>query len=765
MPDDILQQFAQHLHRLIQQHVAAKPGPFRLIELAPTLLKTETDQAPALVFWANRESFFAGGLLYLPRTVSDTSLAQGKQLTRALGLNSFHTWDAAEIAAWSVDPDKAHPLWTSAVPAADLNSPESLRIVIGQLLADIQQRFFNEQLNLPRLSEAYLANLLQLAFDELLAELPVVNPKIASRQQLIDSLLRRLVQILALAAEGTLPRVTSVEALIEQLDAATGNLPAALASSLSFPHDPVSFHGSAARRLQHLTVRLSQLGQELRPLLANALEILQPLWAKQLQHYPAPPLPEGDAQLLLLFAESIPDEELCVAQIGNHGLLAAHALLRHLRGLPLPSLQLYDPLRLTPPHATGRIAGTLTGTLRPAAADLQMLKARLRCSWPNRNLTLATSAPRWHWHLLHLAGLLAPPARLNLALPADWLTDKHSETLYTLLSERLELCSVTAVDEAWHHVSWSTEIDNTSTHLISRDGKESTLQTEGNPPLALLRLRLLLPAPLARLVERGELQLYDDIAPLSATAVRLFLRSTPGKTLWRLLSGKATLPGEERLLAACRTYGVPLPRPEMLTALAKLARQTPAPTSLPIDHAVADWLGDACLDVASVVPSATAGKQENGSDADALIITEATGDGILRFPEDFLYDVPESQRLHFAATLPLHMVDSFFGNITLESATGERIEVEGEATARALVLATSLGERPLALPSANRQTEGILERYANHLHQLRTALETTAAAHNPDRIQDTVNRIWSDLPVPPWDLLRHHLPQATKVVV
>uniref|UniRef100_UPI0026E95BC0 hypothetical protein n=1 Tax=Malonomonas rubra TaxID=57040 RepID=UPI0026E95BC0 len=693
------------------------------------------------------------------------SLKQGEKLATALGLNTFHTWDATEIKAWAVAPDRMEPLWIHTAPAEDLNTPETFQILIGKLLADIQQRFFNDQLNLPRLSAVYIANLLQTAFDEIHADLPRVNSGTSSSQQLTDSLLRRLIQVLALVAEAELPRIASMATLIEQLDAATEQLPKALASSLGIRHDPARFQGSAARRLQHLAVLLSQFGNALRPLLADTLEILKPGWAKRLQHYPAPTLPDGDAPLLLVFADSIPDNEPFIAQIGAGGILACDVLLRYLRELPPPSLQLSDPLRLAPPLAIGRIVGTLAVSQRSTAAEVRMLKARLRSSWPNRNLTLATSAPLWHWHLLHLAGLLSPPARLSLALPADWLSDKNIEALYTLLSERLCLSSVAVHDESWHHVIWTAGTDSGPVRLRSRDGRESTLQADGYPSLTRLRVALLLPAPLTRLVERGELQLYDDINGLSPTAARLFLRSTPGKVLWQLLLGKQALPGEEKLLAACCAHGIPLPRPEMLSALAKLARQYPAPTSLQIDHEVADWLGNSCLQVSAEPRSATSHRLVNDADTDAMIIAAATRDGILRFPEDFLYNVPETQRLNFTATPPLQVIDTFFDSITLEASSGEQLHVEGEATARALVLATSLGERPLALPTSSWQTENILERYASHLYQLRSALETAAAACGSEHVQVIVDRIWGSLPVPPWDLLQRHLPQTTKVVV
>lgn len=767
MPDDILLQFSRHLHRCYNQTLTERPGPFRAIELSPPQLTGFPEQnAPCLVFWANRESFFAGGLLLLPKAVTEQVLDDGRMSAQGLGLQTFYTWEATGIAAWAATSEQSYPLWTLDTPSTAMNGAEPFKALADQVLTEIQNRFFLDHPGLPRLTPAYLANLLHAAFAALLTELPASNPRLSDQGALTNSLLRRFMQLVVLADNNLLPRPAPGSAYTDQLDATSQSLPKALCRLLIDTHDPVLFQDGAARRLQHLALLLSQFDHTaLRAGLAEAIAILQPHWANRLGLQPLPPLPAGSAPLVALYAKQLPEDEPVFSDIGPAGILALHATMRHLRALELPMRPLDDPMLLLPPQQAVRIAGTLSDTRQPSGAEIRTLKTRLRGSWPNRNLSLPPSAPHWHWQLVHLVGLLPESASLSLRLPDDWLHDRDAEHLYALISERLSLQSVFADEGNTQLLQLTTAQGNQATTICTRDGRELQLTGENNPELPRLRLALSLPAPLLQLVERGELRLYPEHEGLSAPAVKLFLRSTPGRTLWQRLQGKRNLPSGERLLAACRAHGIPLPRTELLEALDRLARSKTAPTPPMIDSELADWLGSDCLQLEQVRRAAQKLTEQGNETADTAIIEEATRSGVLRFPEDFLYNTPEAQRRHFPACTQLKETDRFFDCITLTTDDGNSLEVAGEASARALILASQLDKRPLQLPEGEQQTAEILERYAVHLKQLRTELEKAVAARGITPIRPTVERIWDSLPVPPRASLTEHLPQAMQDMV
>ncbi len=766
MTDNILYQFARHLHTCCQQELAQRPGPFRQVELSPPLLECEHDCIAVLVFWANKDSFFSGGVLLLPRTGSTTTAVNGQRIAQALGLSTYHTWDDAGIAAWPAETQQnPDALWSRKAPSAGMTAPDEFRTAVGQLLIDIQQRFFTEQHRLPRLSTSYLANLLQTAFVQIFEHLQVTNPRLADNpQQLSNSLLRRFMQILNLSAIGNLS-VTTPEQLPEQLDAACGQLSPTLTASLVAAQDSTRFHEEAARRLHLLAVRLTQFGSELSPLILPTLECLIPVWANRLSQRPLPPAPPGVEPMLLLFPDHVPAGEPVAAEIGPTGMLAVTATWRQLVSDVSAPRQCHDPLLLVAPLAVGRVVGTLGATQRPAAAAVHALNARLRISWPNRNLALPASTPLWHWHLLHVIGLLPASAKLSLSLPGDWLTDSHAPALFALLTERFAPQNIAVQGDGWHQVTLAAASDSTTLCLRTEDGREKSLETGDTFPLDRLRLELLLPQPLAELVEQGDLRLYENGDLLPASAVDLFLHSTPGRMLWHLLQSRRALPHANRALSACCQHGIPLPRTQMLAALAKLATAKAPLNPRQVDREIADWLGPGCLSVAKKKASPLRNRSSMDDNHDTRIAAAATADGILMFPEDYLYNVPQTRRLHFEACDPLHIVENFFDTMTLETDDGDRLQVNGTATAHALVMATALGKRTMELPLDPATTEEILNRYILHLLHVRANLEKSVATLRGDNIMPTIDRIWKTLPVPPWALIKMHFPQVTEDMV
>jgi hypothetical protein len=764
MTHDVLNHFARHLQSCFQQEFARRPGPFRQVELSPVLLDADDTPAPLLVFWVNRESFFAGAILQFPMNTPGRPGACESHRARALGLTDYYTWGSDGIALWRDTAEQTTPLWALPVSAEVLAAPEDCHAIVHRLLEEMHQRFFTAQAALPCLSPLYLANLLHAAYGQLLPALLAVNPSTGDRKdQVINPLLRRFAQLTTLAWNGRLPTAVTPENLPAALTDAVHHLNTPQTVKQTSQDESLLFQGEATRLLHNLTLRLHQFGPDLRPHLATALEKLFPVWARQLGAEPLPPAIASDTPLLLINPDVYQADPYIAVEVAPPGLLAAAAAIRQLRTDTSAPQQHSDPLTLTPPLPIRRVTGSLIETRRPATGEAHELNARLRLSWPNRNLSFLASTPMWVWHLVHLIGTVPVATRFDLHLPADWLSAPHGERVYALLTERFVLRRITIRTDGLHHVAFASEEDQAPIEVIAAEGIHRTIEPgDDSLSLARLRLALLLPEPLMQLFECGDLALLEANAPPpSPAAIALFLRSTPGRTLWRLLQSKTALPTADRAATECIRHGIPLPRQEMLQALSSLARQKPPVTRATIDRDVTDWLGSDSMVHVKSVRTTTVDIPPEPAD-DAAIVIAASRDGILRFPEDFLYAVPQSERSKFPACAPLTIVETFFEVTTLATSEGDRLQVSDPATASALLLATSIGKRAIELPQPGKPTIDMLQRYSAHLHQLREALAKEAAAQNTAAVAATVDRIWKTLPVPPWTLVREHLPPNTQ---
>jgi len=622
------------------------------------------------------------------------------------------------------------------------------------------------------LSALYLANLLHATFQQLLPAVQAANPNLKSSQdQTTNSLLLKFMQLCTMAWSANLPTGISPDDLADVLDLASHEQPTALAATLLARSTPVKFGGEAARLLHKLTLQLHQFGPSLRPHITAAVNHLWPiwakqsgciLWAKQSGCIPLPILPDTGIPSLLLYPDHYPTNAAVAVEVAAPGLLAVTATLRHLQAAADAPQQCADPLSLVAPLNVQQVAGALMDSRPATVAEAHEFNARLRISWPNRNLALKSGTPVWAWQLLHLIGLSPSTARFNLFLPADWLQTPFSEQLYLLLVERFALQSIIVDPRGRHQVEFAAAQEMTQLDLVPLSGIKRRIETESPLPYAALRLTLLLSDPLLQLFDRGDLALLDVTKPdPDPAAIGLFLRSTPGRTLWQLLQPKRTLPPTARAVTDCRRHGIPLPRAEMLQALAKLADKRPATTQANLDREIADWLGTACM-VSPPAPMSSRTDQRPSVVDDATIAAAATRDGILRFPADFLYDIPQAERARFSAGGPLKIVETFFDAITLSTTDGASLQVNHINTARALLLATSIKNgNEIELPHSGRLTESLLQRYGAHLHQLRTALIKAAAAHHAADVDATVERIWTSLPVPPWALITEHLPPTS----
>ena len=109
-----LHQFAQQLAIWTELIIENGRTPFRRVDLYPEIHTARGILRPPLVFWINRQSMMAGGILLLPEQDLETELKHGCSCCAALGLQHFVTWENKQVRIWQCGSD-GHPFGNTAM--------------------------------------------------------------------------------------------------------------------------------------------------------------------------------------------------------------------------------------------------------------------------------------------------------------------------------------------------------------------------------------------------------------------------------------------------------------------------------------------------------------------------------------------------------------------------------------------------------------------------------------------------------------------------
>ncbi len=747
MSQDPLQQFARQLHAWSIEELLKKPGPFRTAELFPALLgNAETITAP-VVFWVNRESHLAGGVILLPKKDPIGVLDSGREICAALGLDCYYTWAVGEVSAWRVDHDPGRQ-WSEPLPSATMQDESSFREVLTLLLENMQNHFFKNQRQLPILSAPYLTNLLHNCIE---SSLPTISQSTEAGQRNITDV---VLQLVTLCSQNLLPPKTSPDNLLNDLKSASELLPTPLAAVLNHPDVPLPLPEYVVIKLHHLYQRLRQHGPELLPFIPATVQRLLRFWSTTNNLCPLPTaLKKTDSTLIIAPDRYHPEMSVSI-EVGVQPLITATALLRQLQSPDRrhPS-QFTDLLEIQVPITIGAVIGTLDNRSIATATEQKRMNALLRYSWPNRQLKLATKSPHWAWRAVHLIGLLQGTPQGSLNLPADWLWKPYGEQFFALLVERVALSKISQTENDQVCIEFNRSTINQVT-IVSFANSNRVLDLQSMTRTTLL-LALSLPTDIYDLIRNGELKPATDEIQASA-AIELFLRSSIGRGLWQILAPGKPSPDKTKMLAKIIQSGLPLPGEQTLEALAQLAKKCDQPDTATIDRELEVWLGSACLSVTAPCfkSSARATRPRPEHDSATAIVDKLIQSGdILCFPQDYLYKIPEKSRALYSITGRLKISETFFNTVTLLSPEGESMQVEGVTTARSLELISTVQHAEIELPVDEQQVSIILERYLSDLLNLqRTVLQLTANSGS-NSTTSLADQVWDLLPVPPRDLL------------
>lgn len=770
---DTLRQFTEQLSHWAESLISRGRSPLRKVETFPSLLTAKGEQRPPLLFWINRDSCMAGGVVLFPAENDAAAMEMGHYCAQALGLRYFITWTRSEVSFWD---DETPPRLRKQLPLAKGNktSTRDFQEALQLLLEEIKLLAVLAAVPPPELSACYLANMWRttlLAAEPLLSE----HYRIARSEErltkgdipgqlAVGKGFLTLVRLLALSHYGLLPTEIQPRLLEEEVRRVLPTLPPGLRQALAMRDTELALPEPVAVRYHLLFRRLTQLrpASDLQRC-CQALALLLAQENRRMGGY-APPFPvPAKAATLLLNPDRVYKTVGPTLEFASAPLLAGLALQRNLCGQPAieQTVSLWQaPEGFVPSH----ISGTLVDQRLPASERRNHFLALLRRSWPNRRFRLPVATPAWIWQLLHLLGLAAAKATIELRLPSGWLASNYGLTVLELIQKQFTL--VQLCDEADEEIILRIEktTDDDRMTSLSHSGTTRTVEwrwLNAQHP-SLLSLALYLPDPLFSLLQKGSLclpalQAWPDHC---TEAIFTFTRSALGQAFWQLLGDGRPLPRRALLQKEVLRTGLPLPPPKVLDQLQKaMAGETSESTRhRAYERELALWLDS---DLSSLAAGSWAEGYETISARDVepdpkelaeAIAQEVFVDGLPVFPDHYLYDYYRPELRNYTFTPPLSRGSEFFGRVELIDKQERRLEVEGLDAARALILCAAAGKTSTALPVEGHVITTILQRYLADLRTLHQALSRSCHRHCTDsqQAEALIDTIWASQPLPCW---------------
>ncbi len=771
---DTLQQLTNQLSHWAESLISRGRTPLRKVETFPSLLTAIGELRPPLLFWINRDSCMAGGVVLFPEENDAAAMEMGHYCAQALGLRYFITWTRNEVSFWD---DENPPRLRKQLPLIKGAKADArdFQEVLQLLLEEIKLLAVLAAVPPPELSACYLANMWRTT---LLAAEPLLNEhyRIARSegrltkgdvpgQLAIDKGFLTFVRLLALSHYNLLPTEIQPHLLEEEIRRVLPILPPGMRLSLAMSESELALPESVAVRYHLLFRRLTQLrpASDLQRC-CQAFDLLLEQEHRRLGGCAPPfPVPATPVTLLLNPDRAYKTVEPAL-EFASAPLLAGLALQRNLCGQPAiqQTVSLWQaPESFVPRH----INGTLADQRLPSPERRNHFLALLRRSWPNRRFRLPVATPTWIWQLLHLLGLAAADATIELRLPGGWLASNYGLTALELIQKQFTLEQLSAeTDEDIILRIKKSQDDDCMTSLTHGDNIRSVeWRWLNSQHPAILSLALHLPDPLLGFLQNGSLCLPEPHTwPEHYTeAIFAFTRSALGQAFWQLLGDGRPLPRRTLLQKEVLRSGLPLPPTNVLDQLQRaMADETSETTrQRAFERELALWLGS---DLSSLAAGAWAEGYETIAvgtvDTDPrelakTITRDVFVDGIPVFPDHYLYDYYRPKLCDYSFTPPLTRGSEFFGRIELIDKKQNRLEVEGLDAARALLLCAAAGKTSTSLPVEDQIISAIVQRYLTDLQELHQDLLRCCHRHcaDPQQAETLTKTIWAEQPLPSWD--------------
>ncbi len=756
-----LQQFAKQLAAWTELIIEHGRTPFRRVDLYPQLHTEQGLLQPPLIFWINRQSMMAGGVLLLPEQNLEAELQRGRSCAEALGLRHFITWEVDQIRIWQLSGDQieAHQDFN----LGQNNHPDAYRQLLGEVLEALKLLAVLGMVPQADLSPHYLHNLLLTTLDLSLPSLVKSyrshraiegqNESDNADRDANEANRQLLLQLLALLWKRKLPDAILPDKLERAIELSLPKLPEQLriplsriptADALPIPHDSaVCFH--------HLLLRLRQLNWAQPPERAlAALRLLIDNWYPETENIPQstslniyPSCPQLSARNTTFLSDS-------------PALLTATALLENLLEIT-PRMQHYGNLFQYGPNdlPNGLICGSLNKDRLPGRDERQQYSTLLRVSWPNRRFRLGNQTPMWLWETLHLLGLCAQQQKVLLTIPLAALQTPVDGPLWPLLLENYRFTQLKLLADNCVCLQLQREINPDPEQVLkvfSLDS-ERTINLSKSPAQSRsqLLLALLLSTELYQVLE--EQLTWPDNESLSKKTkegLTVYATSQLGSYLWQLLSNTPLPKTADDLEQQANWIAWPHPDHQVLTEMTKHPN-----SDIDSNRQLDDLLGK--LDLTSLPLDETNDANQLPvaqpvveKDLKKYLIQKFTDEGIPAFPEQYLYFLEKPQMIRYQLPSPLKITSEFLGQIELEDDAGQKIQVYGKELAQTLILCSELGRTEVELPKDLDQLALLLNHYRQDLQRLQKQLNSRCFSRleSAKSARKLANNIWKKLPVP-----------------
>ncbi|WP_321392752.1 hypothetical protein [uncultured Desulfuromusa sp.] len=761
-----LQQFAHQLAIWAETIIEHGRTPFRRVDTYPIIDTAQGIKSPPLIFWINRQSMMAGGILLLPENDLASELQVGCSCATALGLRHFVTWEANCVRIWRVE--KEQPVEHQSFPLSNPDQPETFRLLLAEILDTLKLLAVLGAIPAKELTPYYFNNLFQITLEQALP--PLTEAYRSQRSEADENSTEdtdtsaceanrlRLLQVLALLWLNKCPESIMPEKMEQAIALALLEVPAALKQALSFKTttNPPQLPLESAVVFHHLLLRLRQLAwtQE-KENVTESIYRLAEFWFQSKSE-------EEDLAAVYLYPET-PDlssgADLLLSN--SPSLLAISALSTEITNSSAKRLicgNLFDLHRDSLPEQ--KIAARLLNQNRITTSERRKYTTALRSAWPNRHLKIKAGQSFWLWELVHLLGLCDIRQNLSLEIPVDLLNDSEAQIAWTLLCENYSFQGIQLLKN--NNLKFRILRDKSTQESFFLKIKEETREIVPiENPICFknqLLLALNLPGSVYKLL--GNEIIWPDADSIPCHQLPGWETYTQSRLYkWML----AILPGHDsensdplKPVNSC----IPYPEPLQLKELEDFSKNKPE-TKLTetIDLFLATLL--ACPAVADLEPPKISKTprfltSENHSEKNLkeAIAQQLAAHGIPNFPAQYLYFLDHPVMCSYTFTPPLVLKNSLLGEFELEDAEGQMLSVYGEELKQILLICSESGRTEIDLPKGRHQLEQLLQYYLKDLETLYNHLSNLCYSQIKDSksarkmIKNTWKRL--NLPKPAW---------------
>lgn len=766
-----LQQFAQQLATWTEEIIEHGRTPFRRVDVYPEIDTEQGAIKPPLVFWINRQSMMAGGILLLPENNLETELKRGRNFASALGLRNFITWEPDQARIWQIGKNEIKEL--QSFPLADPNHPETFRFLLVDILEALKLSAVLGAIPATDLSACYFNNLFQTTLQQALP--PLIEAYRSQRAKTnehstedADTCANEanrllLLQVLSLFWYNKFPDAILPEKMDRAIELSLPTLPEFLRPPLSRKTTikPPPLPLETAVCYHHLLLRLRQLSWNQPAERAKAsIHRLTEYWYPDsteekeptaVHLYPATPPLDATTKILLSSSPSF---------------LAATALLVGIETLPQRELLFGNLLQFNRDSLSDLpVVARLLNHEKIASSERREYTARLRAAWPNRHLKVKTGQPFWLWELIHILGLCHTGQKLSLELPIGLLQEPENLSAWSLLCENFSFQRVRLLVNGSIKLSILRSKNSTEPFPLQRidEVREITPSTDRNRFRNQLLLALTLPDNIYRLL--GNELIWPDIDGIPSNHLpgwKIYSQSQLHKWLRTILPGD--IDPEDSLLnntseEAISTH-IPYPEPLLLNELVSIGQGSSAKGQLlSIDHFLANLL--TCPTLENIeLPAFTQKPKIETSEVHSekklkeTIMQQLSSHGIPNFPEQYLYFLDQPEMYHYSIAPPLVIKNDLMGEFELEDAKGQVIAGYGDELKQILLFCSASGKTEFDLPNDRYQLEELLKHYQKDLEALYKYLGDLCygQVENSKSARKMVKKTWEklNLPTPSW---------------